>query len=93
MKSAAAKVVLNFNRPRNALAVFEAIKPETTLPPTQRSNVKIRRKGRSIEVSFEAKDIVALRASMNAILRYILALWKTTTSLEELKRGSTGSGL
>jgi tRNA threonylcarbamoyladenosine modification (KEOPS) complex Pcc1 subunit len=72
MKKTDAKVVLDFDDPVHALAVFNAVKPETTLPPTSRSRVEISRRGRSIHISFVAKDITALRASMNSILRYIL---------------------
>jgi tRNA threonylcarbamoyladenosine modification (KEOPS) complex Pcc1 subunit len=86
MKKTDAKVVLDFDDPVHALAVFNAVKPETTLPPTSRSRVEISRRGRSIHISFVAKDITALRASMNSILRYILGLWKTTKSLEELEK-------
>ncbi len=86
MKSTSAKVLVNFKNLRETRAAFNALKPEIALPPSQRSNVKISRKRRSIQVTFEAKDIVALRASMNAILRYILGFCKTTTSLKELER-------
>jgi tRNA threonylcarbamoyladenosine modification (KEOPS) complex Pcc1 subunit len=86
MKKTEAEVVLDFNDPIHALAVFNAVKPETILPPTSRSRVEIRRRGRSIHISFGAKDIIALRASMNSILRYVLGLWKTTNSLKELER-------
>jgi len=88
MKSTLAKVLVNFKSIRCTRAAFNALKPETMLPPTQRSSVKISRKGRSIQVAFEAKDIVALRASMNAILRYMLGFWKTTASLKKLERES-----
>jgi len=88
MRRAMASVDLAFNSSRQALAVFDAVKPETKLPPTQRSCVEIHRRGRSIHIVFEAKDVVALRASMNSILRYILGLWKTTASLGELEKNS-----
>ena len=85
MKRTEARIVLTFNSVGHALAILDAIKPETKLPPTQRSTVKIYQKGRSIYIRFVAKDIVALRASLNATLRYVLGLSKTTMSLRELE--------
>jgi len=91
MRKTMASVDLSFNSSRQALAVLNAVKPETKLSPTQRSSVEIHRRGKSIRIVFEAKDVVALRASMNSILRYILGLWKTTASLRELEKNSVRS--
>jgi len=86
MKNATSEVILNFDGAAHALAILKALKPETTLPATQRSTVEIQRRGRMIHLRFKAKDIVALRASMNAILRYIVGLSKTTASFRELNK-------
>lgn len=85
MKRTMAEVVLDFESSSHALGILKAIKPETVLPPTQRSKVKVQRRGRSVRIDFEANDVVALRASMNSILRYLLGLWKTAKSLRELE--------
>jgi len=86
MRMTEAEVVLDFDGPRQAIAIFNSLKPEATLPPTRRSRVEIQRRKKSIRIRFVARDVVALRASMNSILRYVLAVWKTTSSLKELQR-------
>jgi tRNA threonylcarbamoyladenosine modification (KEOPS) complex Pcc1 subunit len=88
MKRTIAEVAVDFESSNHAMAVFKAINPETLLPPTQRSKVKVQRRGRLVLIHFEANDVVALRASMNAILRYLLGLWKTAKSLKELEKAS-----
>jgi tRNA threonylcarbamoyladenosine modification (KEOPS) complex Pcc1 subunit len=88
MKRTMAEVVVDFESSNYALAVFNAIEPEAMLPPTQRSKVKVQRRGRWVRINFEANDVVALRASSNAILRYLLGLWKTAKSLKELEKAS-----
>jgi len=88
LKHVTSEVILNLDGTAHALAILKALKPETTLPATQRSTVEIRRRGRMIHLRFEAKDIVALRACMNAILRYVLGLSKTTASFRELNKNA-----
>ena len=88
MKRTMAEVVVDFESSNHALAVFNAIMPETMFPPTHRSRVKVQRRGRWVRINFEANDVAALRASMNAILRYLLGLWKTAKSLKELEKVS-----
>ena len=85
MKRTMAEVVVDFESSNHALAICNAIRPETLLPPSHRSRVKVQRRGRWVRIDFEANDVVALRASMNAILRYLLGVWKTAKSLKELE--------
>jgi tRNA threonylcarbamoyladenosine modification (KEOPS) complex Pcc1 subunit len=93
MKRAEATVVLDFRGARQALAVFNGVKPETMLPPSSRSRVELSRRGSRLHIKFVARDMTALRASMNSILRYILGLWKTTMSLGDLERESDSQRL
>ncbi|MCW3997886.1 MAG: KEOPS complex subunit Pcc1 [Candidatus Bathyarchaeota archaeon] len=62
------------------LSLLEALRPETKRPG-KRSKVNIDRDGSFIILNVEAKDTVALRATLNTYLRWI---GSTIDSLEVL---------
>jgi tRNA threonylcarbamoyladenosine modification (KEOPS) complex Pcc1 subunit len=62
--------------------VFEALEPEVKKPATMRSKTLLEKDGRFLVLKTEAKDTVALRAALNAYLRWINSLMNV---LEVLK--------
>ncbi|MGD8565459.1 MAG: KEOPS complex subunit Pcc1 [Candidatus Bathyarchaeota archaeon] len=54
--------------------IFEALEPEANTPPTERSQTILRREKKSLILIFNASDTVALRATMNAYLRWIKSI-------------------
>jgi KEOPS complex subunit Pcc1 len=65
--------------------VFKALEPEVKKPSTIRSSVALRKEGDFLVLSVEAKDTMALRATLNAYLRWINSIMST---IEILKRSS-----
>ncbi len=70
MKSQAL-IHLNFPSENDVEIALQAIQPETKTAPAARSKVQVRRKGRNLILSFEAKDTSALRAAINSYLRWV----------------------
>jgi len=57
------------NKHRNVIA--GSLEPELENPVTPRSSANMKRKGRFLILEVEARDTVALRAALNAYLRWI----------------------
>jgi len=57
-----------------AEALERSIRPELIKPPTSRSRVSMARRDETIEMTFEAKEISALRAALNSYLRWVSAV-------------------
>ena len=51
--------------------VFKALKPEVDKPATMRSRAKLEKDDNFLVLKVEARDTVALRAALNAYLRWI----------------------
>ena len=51
--------------------LLEALTPEANAPVTRRANVKLEKDGLFLKLTVEADDTVALRATLNAYLRWI----------------------
>jgi tRNA threonylcarbamoyladenosine modification (KEOPS) complex Pcc1 subunit len=51
--------------------VFKALKPEVDKPATMRSRAKLEKDNNFLVLNVEARDTVALRAALNAYLRWI----------------------
>lgn len=71
--STAAKATINlkFDNEKQAETVFLALEPETKAPPTHRSSIHLAKNGACLALAVEAEDTVALRATLNAYLRWI----------------------
>lgn len=69
--SANATVRLEFTRKKQLTTLLSALTPETGASPTRRANVKIEKDGLTLTLLVEAEDTVALRATLNAYLRWI----------------------
>lgn len=64
--------------------VFKALEPEVREPPTMRSKAILEKEGKFLVLKIEAKDTVALRAAVNAYLRWINSMANVLEVLETL---------
>ena len=66
-----AVIRLSFRSEKYLKTVLNALKPETRKSPSSRSRTMVEEEDGKLIVSFEAKDTSALRAAINAYLRWI----------------------
>jgi tRNA threonylcarbamoyladenosine modification (KEOPS) complex Pcc1 subunit len=64
-------ICLRFSTAQQAETILKSLEPETEHPATTRSHIAMQKKGKHITLKVEAKDTVALRATLNAHLRWI----------------------
>ena len=69
--SAKANVRLKFTSEKQLTTLLNALKPEADAPPTRRAKIKLEKDGLTLLLTVEAEDTVALRATLNAYLRWI----------------------
>jgi tRNA threonylcarbamoyladenosine modification (KEOPS) complex Pcc1 subunit len=69
---------------RDLEIVYEALLPETAKPATTRSRANLKIKNNFLILTVEAKDTVALRAALNAYLRWISAVCSVLPVLNKL---------
>jgi len=81
-----AKAVLRLKFPseKHLDIVYEALLPETEKPATVRSRACIKKHGAFLILKVEARDTVALRAALNAYLRWINSTTKVLEVLENV---------
>lgn len=79
-----ALVCLKFPSERHLEIVFTALEPEVRKPPTMRSRAFLEKEDTVLVLKIEAKDTVALRATVNAYLRWINAMTNVLEALETL---------
>jgi len=75
---------LKFPSQRQLEIVFKALEPEVRETPTMRSRAFLEKDDTFLVLKIEAKDTVALRASVNAYLRWIDSIINTLGVLEKL---------
>jgi tRNA threonylcarbamoyladenosine modification (KEOPS) complex Pcc1 subunit len=68
---AKATVHLKFTSQKQLTTLLVALMPEAKAPVTKRANVKLEKDGLFLLLTVEAEDTVALRATLNAYLRWI----------------------
>jgi tRNA threonylcarbamoyladenosine modification (KEOPS) complex Pcc1 subunit len=68
---AKAFVLLKFASRKQLSTLLEALMPETKAKVTRRANIKLEEDGLFLVLTVEANDTVALRATLNAYLRWI----------------------
>jgi len=68
---AKASVRLRFSSEKQLTTLLDALAPETNRPVTTRARTALEREGNFLVLKVEAKDTVALRAALNAYLRWI----------------------
>jgi len=68
---AKANVRLKFASDKQLSTLLNALMPEANAPVTRRATVKLEKDGLFLMLTVEAEDTVALRATLNAYLRWI----------------------
>jgi tRNA threonylcarbamoyladenosine modification (KEOPS) complex Pcc1 subunit len=71
---AKATVRLRFASEEHLKMVLSAIRPEASNPATRRARTTLENENNSLVLNVEADDTVALRASLNAYLRWISSI-------------------
>jgi len=79
-----ALIRLQFPSEQRLEIVFKALEPEVRKPPTMRSRAILQKENMFLILKIEAKDTVALRASVNAYLRWINSMANVLEVLETL---------
>lgn len=93
MKARAA-VRLKFPSEKQLETILRSLEPEVKSPTSTRSQASLAKKGDCLILKIEAKDTVALRAALNAYLRWINSMLNVFQILEREKgRGSLASKL
>jgi len=69
--SAKATLCMRFESEKQLDTLLNALAPEAEAPPTHRSTVKLKKDGCNLLLEAQAEDTVALRATLNAYLRWI----------------------
>jgi tRNA threonylcarbamoyladenosine modification (KEOPS) complex Pcc1 subunit len=82
---AKASVRLRFSSEKQLTTLLGALAPEANRPVTTRAKAVLEREGDFLVLKVEAKDTVALRAALNAYLRWI---GSTVKVLEVVERAS-----
>ncbi len=81
MKSRAT-VSLKLPSKKEAQIIVTSLKPETLRGSSHRSEASVRTEGRVLVLEIEAKDTTALRASLNAYLRWINSIFDILKNLK-----------
>ncbi len=68
---AKATVRLQFSSEKRLTVLLNALLPEANRPATKRSKVTLTRASQFLVLTVEASDTVALRAALNAYLRWV----------------------
>jgi KEOPS complex subunit Pcc1 len=79
---AKATIRLKFSTEKQAEIIFKSLKPETENPTTARAHTTLQEEGKQLTLRVEAKDTVALRATLNAYLRWINSILNVFEVLE-----------
>jgi tRNA threonylcarbamoyladenosine modification (KEOPS) complex Pcc1 subunit len=80
---AKAVVRLKFPSEKQLEIVFKALEPEVKKPTTMRSRTTLKKDGGLLVLNVEARDTVALRAALNAYLRWINSIISVLEVLEK----------
>lgn len=76
-------VRLKFPSEERLEIVFKALEPEVRKPATVRSRANLEKNETFLVLSVEARDTVALRAALNAYLRWINSAANVVKALEK----------
>jgi tRNA threonylcarbamoyladenosine modification (KEOPS) complex Pcc1 subunit len=79
---AKATVRLKFSSQKQLKTLLNALTPETNDTVTRRANVKLEEDGLFLVLTVEAGDTVALRATLNAYLRWINSTINIISAIE-----------
>ena len=79
---ARATVRLQFSSEKHLTTLLEALAPEANAPVTRRAKAILEKEGTFLLLKVEAADTVALRATLNAYLRWIGSTVKVLEVIE-----------
>jgi tRNA threonylcarbamoyladenosine modification (KEOPS) complex Pcc1 subunit len=82
---AKAAIRLKFSSEKQLTTLLSALTPETHAMQTKRAKVNLKKDGCFLVLSVEADDTVALRATLNAYLRWIQSTIKVMAAVETKK--------
>ena len=80
---AKACIRLDFKSEIRVTTILDALEPETKVSATRRANVKLEQDGLFLVLTVEAEDDVALRATLNAYLRWINSTVNVINAVEQ----------
>ena len=81
--SAKASVRLKFVSQKQLSTILKALTPEADAQVTRRANLKLEKDGLFLILTVEADDTVALRATLNAYLRWIISMINVMHVIED----------
>jgi tRNA threonylcarbamoyladenosine modification (KEOPS) complex Pcc1 subunit len=81
---AKASVRLKFSDSKQLAAAVAALKPEANTPVTHRANVDLQVQENFLVLTVDADDTVALRATVNAYLRWIASTVNVIETIEQM---------
>jgi len=76
-------VRLKFSSEKQVSTLLEALTPEANAPVTRRASVKLQKEGLFFVLTVEADDTVALRATLNAYLRWVNSTVNVIQAIKE----------
>lgn len=83
---AKAIISLKLTPKKKLIAAFDALEPEITATPGSRSQARLETEGNLLVLMIGAEDTVALRAALNAYLRWISSMLNVFQMLEREKK-------
>ena len=81
--SAKADIRLKFMNQKQVGTLLDTLTPEANAPVTRRAKIKLQKDGLFLVLTVEAKDTVALRATLNAYLRWINSIVNVMQLVED----------
>lgn len=72
LKGVEIQLEIEFETPKDAEIILEAMKPEITSAPSSRTRSNICIHGKKLTLEVKASDSTSLRASINSYLRWIM---------------------
>jgi tRNA threonylcarbamoyladenosine modification (KEOPS) complex Pcc1 subunit len=82
--NAKVSIRVKFCNPKQLAAAVAALKPEVNSPVTHRSNVTLQVYDCFLTLTINAEDTVALRAAVNAYLRWIASTTNVVEIIEQM---------
>lgn len=79
---AKATIHLKFTSEKQIDTILKSLEPETKNPTITRASTSLEKQGNLLTLKVQAKDTVALRATLNAYLRWINSLLNVFELLE-----------
>lgn len=82
MTKAKANIRLRLSSDKHLATILDALAPEANAPVAKRARVILRKEECGLVLAAEARDTVALRATLNAYLRWICSAMNVIEAIE-----------